>query len=91
MRELRKKGYDIHLLATQKYPHKTIIDVAKRFINNKPHRFVPLVNIVNTGNDINRNIMLIRRSVDDYEIYDTSNNSSKLISHGHNRKPEGVA
>jgi len=77
----KRDGYDIHELGTQIRPHQAIERATERFLTGAEGRFVPLLTIAMTGNNINRNVMKARRYVDSYEIVDTSDyNNPKVVS-----------
>ena len=72
--KFKAAGYDIHLMGTQRYPHKSIYSVTKRFIdgNVKYRRYVPLNVVAKNGNQINENVFALRKSVDSHVIKDTN-------------------
>jgi hypothetical protein len=74
----KKAGYDVHYLATQKSPAKTIIHAAKRFIAKG--RYVPLEYIGEYGNQISKNSWKARKLGDTYEVYNTNTKKNKLIA-----------
>lgn len=70
MNMFKRAGYDVHLRATQKKPHQSVVNVVSRFI--KKGRFVPPGIIVAKGNRINKNVLKARKLADSYVIIDTT-------------------
>lgn len=70
MKRFKRAGFDVHLFATQKRPHQSILHVVSRFI--KKGRFVPPSIIAEKGNRINMNVLNARRLADSYIIADTT-------------------
>ena len=69
--QYKEAGYDVHYLGTQKYPHRTMNHMAKRFLKNG--RYVPLRNVLDKGNKISKNSWKARKLADSYLIYNTNN------------------
>ena len=80
----KRRGYDIHFLATQKSPSRTIVHASKRFIAKG--RFVPPEYIRTKGNQMSKNSWRARKLGDTYQVYDVNNfPKSRLVSKSRKR------
>lgn len=79
IKDFKKEGYDIHLLATQLRPHYSVRNATWRFLNSNEKRYVPLRYIASEGNDINKNVLKARRLADDYKVYDTTDFKNPIL------------
>lgn len=75
--KFKRKGYDIHFLGTQKYPHQAIDNVTRRFV--KSGRYVPPEVIAVKGNEINKNVMSARKISDTHFIVDTTDKENNIV------------
>lgn len=69
----KRAGYDVHLMATQKHPHESMVHVVSRFLKpGKGGRYVPPEVIKEKGNRINENVLRAREITDSHIVADTT-------------------
>lgn len=79
LKQLKSKGYTVHMLGTNLYPHIAIIRVTTRF--TRKGRYVPLEYIAEKGNSTNASVLKMAKEkfIKRARIYNTTKAKPKLM------------